>query len=135
MAQLTLRALEAAMRGSWSVDTCDPSDVATWTADEPARGQCAVTALVVRDFLGGQLLEAEVHFRNGSRQGFHYWNRLGGVDIDLTREQFTSDEIVQEPIIVEGPPQVSWIVDEQYLRFRTRVYAALGLDVPATPPA
>ena len=51
---------------SWSLQTCDPTDAPVWTPDEPSRGQCAVTALVVHDLLGGQLLEAEVHHADGS---------------------------------------------------------------------
>ena len=88
----TLQGLEAAIRASWSLETCDPTDVSEWTPSNPSRGQCAVTALVVHDLIGGELLEAEVHNQDGSRQGFHYWNRLAGVDLDLTRDQFTSRE-------------------------------------------
>jgi hypothetical protein len=129
---LSLQSVEAAIRQSWALDTCDPIDVPNWTPANPSRGQCAVTALVVRDLLGGQLLEAEVHFLDGSRQGFHYWNRLAALEVDLTGDQFKADEVVQEPIVVEGPPAVSWIVDEQYARFRERVFAALKLTAP--PP-
>jgi hypothetical protein len=98
---ITLEALHAAIRASWSLETCDPTDAAEWTPANPSRGQCAVTALVVHDLFGGQLLEAEVHFDDGSRQGFHYWNRVAGVDVDLTREQFTSHEVVQEPQVID----------------------------------
>jgi hypothetical protein len=127
MAAVSLGAIEAAVRQSWRVETCDPIDVPNWTVANPSRGQCAVTALVVRDLLGGELLEAEVHYPNGERQGFHYWNRLPGLDLDLTADQFKIDELVQEPRIVEGPPTVSWIVDEQYALYRRLVYEALGL--------
>jgi hypothetical protein len=128
--ELTLGAVEAAIRASWSIETCDPIDVPNWTPDNPSRGQCAVTALVVRDLIGGQLLEAEVRYPDGTRQGFHYWNRLAGFDVDLTREQFNRSEGVQEARVVPGPPEVSWIVDGQYAIFRARVYTALGLALP-----
>jgi hypothetical protein len=127
---LTFSAVEAAIRLSWSIETCDPIDVPNWSTANPASGQCAVTSLVVRDLIGGELLEAEVLYPSGERQGFHYWNRLSGFDVDLTREQFQKDEIVQEPTVVEGPPGVSWIVDTQYAIFRERVYKALGLTEP-----
>jgi len=130
---LSLGTVEAVIRANWSIETCDPIDVPNWSAANPASGQCAVTALVVRDLLGGQLLEAEVLRPDGSRQGFHYWNRLPGFDLDLTREQFIEGETVQPPIEVEGPPQVSWVVDTQYALFRRRVYAALGLEAPVEP--
>ena len=46
---LTLAGLESAISASWSLETCDPTDVPTWTPAEPSQGQCAVTALVVHD--------------------------------------------------------------------------------------
>jgi hypothetical protein len=124
---MTLHKLEMAVRRSWALDTCDPIDVPNWSPQRPSRGQCAATALVVRDLLGGELLEAEVHFADGRRQGFHYWNRLAGIEVDLTGDQFNEDEHVQLPQVVEGPPAVSWIVDTQYQVLRRRVFATLGL--------
>lgn len=64
-----------------------------WTARNPALGQCAVTALVVQDHLGGDLVQAIV---NGIS---HYWNRLeSGEEVDLSREQFgRSVRIETEP--------------------------------------
>jgi hypothetical protein len=118
-------ALQTAISASWSAETCDPTDTADWSAENPSRGQCAVTAMVVHDLFGGELLEAEVHFPDGSRQGFHYWNRLDGVEVDLTREQFTSEEVVQEPRVVDRVPEFPWLAQEQYLIFRERVDAAL----------
>ena len=122
---LTLAGLEAAIRASWSLQTCDPTDAPVWSSDEPSRGQCAVTALVVHDLLGGQLLEAEVLHADGSPQGFHYWNRLAGVDVDLTRRQFMSGEVVQAPHLIERLPSAPWRAQDQYLLFRRRVRAAL----------
>jgi len=118
-------ALESAIRASWSLETCDPTDIEVWSASHPSRGQCAVTALVVHDLFGGELLEAEVHYQDGTRQGFHYWNRLDGREVDLTREQFTEAEILQEPHVIDRLPEFPWRAEEQYQIFRTRVQAAL----------
>ena len=122
---LTLEGVEAAIRASWTLDSCDPTDAPEWTPDNPSRGQCAVTALVVHDLLGGQLLEAEVRNADGSPQGFHYWNRLAGVDVDLTRSQFRDGEVVEEPRLIDRLPSAPWLAHEQYLAFRERVDAAL----------
>lgn len=127
---LTLHDLETAIQDSWSLETCDPTDVPSWTRAEPSQGQCAVTALVVHDLLGGELLEAEVRHADGSPQGYHYWNRFAGIDIDLTRRQFASGEVVQAPHLIARLPSVPWLAQEQYVIFRDRVRAALGL-----PPA
>jgi hypothetical protein len=122
---LTLMGLESAIRASWSAETCDPIDQPFWTLDEPSRGQCAVTALIVHDLLGGVLLEAEVHHADGSHQGYHYWNRFAGVDVDLTRRQFARGEVVLAPHLIERVPSVPWLAQDQYVIFRDRVHAAL----------
>jgi hypothetical protein len=116
------------------MESCDPTDASEWSIANPARGQCAVTSLVVHDLFGGQLLEAEVRRPDGSRQGFHYWNRLAGCEVDLTLEQFTQDELVQVPRVVDRLPDVPWLAHEQYLVFRRRVYGALGLEDPVVAP-
>lgn len=70
-----------AIVASWTAETSvDPQ---AWTSAIASRGQCAVTALVVQDLLGGTLLRGEVHGAS------HYWIRLpSGEEIDLTRDQF-----------------------------------------------
>jgi hypothetical protein len=120
--------IEHVIRSSWSEQTCDPVDLSEWSTDGPARGQCAVTALVVQDLLGGELLLAEVLNADGSRQGLHYWNRLAsGVEVDLTREQFTATEIVQEPRVVSRPPDTtSGRLAAQYRTLATAVRARLA---------
>jgi hypothetical protein len=122
---VSLEVLRRAIRASWSLETCDPIDAEDWAPTNPSLGHCAVTALVLHDFFGGELLEAEVFFQNGSRQGFHYWNRLAGVEVDLTREQFKAKEIVQEPKVIDRLPEFPWQAEEQYRVFRERVNAAL----------
>ena len=99
---------EDAIRAGWSRWTSDPVDHSGWTEANPASGQCASTALVVQDRLGGELLMAEVYEADGSRQGVHYWNRLpDGREQDLTREQFRRGEVVGVPHTVERPADVT----------------------------
>jgi hypothetical protein len=67
---------------------------------------------------------------DGSRQGVHYWNRLaGGVQIDLTREQFTTDEHVGEPAVVAVPPGAPGRLRTQHALLRQRVHTTLGLPL------
>jgi hypothetical protein len=123
----SLLEIERAVRASWDVDICeDPADVPRWSPANPARGQCGPTALVLNDLLGGDLCLAEVHRPDGTRQGFHWWNRLAGVDVDLTREQFGADELVQEPRVLPRPPGPLRRGEAQYLLFRARVLEALA---------
>jgi len=122
----TLEEVAPALRAAWSADTCDEVDLADWSPQNPARGQCGVTALVLQELLGGDILLAQVHFVDGGYQGVHYWNRLpNGEEIDLTREQFAAHELVGSPDVVVRPPGLPEQGTYQYLRFRQRVHAAL----------
>jgi ADP-ribose pyrophosphatase YjhB (NUDIX family) len=100
--------LEHTLRAAWCRWTSDPVDQPGWTDANPASGQCASTALVVQDRLGGDLLIADVHEADGARQGVHYWNRLpDGRELDLTREQFRRGEVVGPPQEIERPGDVT----------------------------
>ena len=125
MGPTTLVAIEAAVRAACGPDTCSPDDLDTWSVDNPMRGHCAVAALVVHDLFGGRLLGAQVR-RDGLHVGHHWWNRVHGIDIDLTREQFAPDEIVGEPDIHERPEGGGRRYEGQYQIFRERVRLGLG---------
>jgi 8-oxo-dGTP pyrophosphatase MutT (NUDIX family) len=69
----------------WSAATsADPDG---WTPANPAWGQCAVTALLVQDLLGGRLLRTVAQLPDGRRIS-HYLNRVRGQRVDLTASQF-----------------------------------------------
>jgi hypothetical protein len=131
VADVTRADLEAAVRAAWALDTCDPADAADWSAANPSRGQCGPTALTIQDLLGGDLLIAEVLRADGSRQGVHYWNILpDGTEIDLTREQFESCELIQQPRIVRRPAGLPRRGARQYLLMKQRVLGTLGRPEP-----
>ncbi|GGS22138.1 YunG family protein [Streptomyces rubiginosohelvolus] len=119
--------IEQALRSSWSAETCTPEYRDRWTPDNPARDQCGVTAMVVNDLLGGELIRGEVHV-DGVRTDFHWWNRLGaGLDIDLTREQFGPEEVVVGGDVIVRPPVGEWRrLQEEYAILRDRVAERLG---------
>ena len=128
MASVSRQSIELAVRAAWARDTCDPVDAGNWSAANPALGQCGTTALVINDLLGGELLVAEVLRVDGSRQGVHWWNRLpDGTEIDLTREQFAADEVIQQPRAMLRPAGRPKRAAEQYLTLRYRVLHTLGL--------
>ncbi|MEM9796537.1 MAG: hypothetical protein AAF919_08610 [Pseudomonadota bacterium] len=71
--------LRAALAQAWSTETA-----VQWTADNPASGQCNVTAAIVHDLFGGDVLRTRL-------EGvWHYYNRLDGHRYDLTDSQFTA---------------------------------------------
>jgi hypothetical protein len=55
-----------------------------WRPDNPAQGQCNVTAVVVHDHFGGEILKTPV----GAE--WHFYNRIGGRVYDFTAEQFAA---------------------------------------------
>src|SRR3954453_2264275 len=70
-------ALYEVLRRCWSAETGDK-----WLAENPARGQCSVTALVIQDILGGEILKAD------GDGAWHFYNRIAGRRWDLTMSQF-----------------------------------------------
>jgi hypothetical protein len=130
LAVFTLAQLEEAIREAWSLDTAEEDD--GWTPENPSRGQCDITTLVVHDLLGGEILAADVHLE-GERIEAHMWNRLvSGIEVDLTRDQFRRGEVIAEPTVRQRPATFDpahprYHRYEQYLVLSDRVRARLGL--------
>jgi hypothetical protein len=92
---MNLNELEKVIQRSWSKETSyTPED---WTILNSSIGQCAVTALIVNDYLGGDIIWSEVLLPNGQKVS-HYFNFIGGKEIDLTRSQFPKDSIIPRGI-------------------------------------
>ncbi|MEW2493545.1 YunG family protein [Streptomyces nodosus] len=128
MTSWNLLDIDKALRASWAADTCSPDDLdrAPWQPDNPSWGHCDITALIVNDLFGGDLVVGEVHC-DGEQQGFHWWNRLpSGVELDLTYEQFTRGQTVSAVRVVERPPGPLPRRWEEYLLLRERVTKHLG---------
>ena len=127
----TLAQLEAAIRESWSADTASEDN--EWTPDNPSCGQCDITTLVVHDLVGGDVLAADV-FLGGVRVEALMWNRLpSGLEVDLTREQFRSGQVIGEPTVRNRPATFDpahprYHRYEQYLVLSERVRARLGVS-------
>ncbi len=114
------------LRASWGPDTCEPDYADRWLPDNPAREQCGVTALVVQDVLGGDLVLGEVQI-DGVRVGAHYWNRLpDGAELDLTAGQFGPGEHVVGGRVVVRPADGPRRLRAEYELLRDRVARGLG---------
>jgi hypothetical protein len=124
----TLHDIENALRASWAADTCSPDDQerAGWQAGNPAWGHCDITALLLHDLLGGDLIVGEVH-QDGTQHGFHWWNRLpSGIEIDLTRDQFRTGQVISAARVVPRPAGRPPRRDAEYQLLRRRVADRLG---------
>jgi hypothetical protein len=108
------------LRGCWSSETS-----ALWMPDNPARGQCNVTALVLHEHFGGELLKTRV----GAE--WHFYNRTDGHVYDLTASQFSApleygDEPATRDEALVGTPR------EQYGRLSAR-FLAVSRPSSTTP--
>ncbi len=89
--------LKSALENSWSKETSYYPDL--WESSNPAYGQCTVTALVVQDYVGGDLMRAKLS--NLGKKGYHYWNRLpDGTECDFTYTQFEQEIRKELPRLV-----------------------------------
>ncbi|WP_156255681.1 YunG family protein [Sandarakinorhabdus oryzae] len=78
------------LQEAWSAETASPLD--GWTASNPAKNHCSVTALIVQDHFGGEILTTR------TVGGTHFYNLIDGVRWDLTIGQFA------EPVPFEDNP-------------------------------
>jgi hypothetical protein len=69
--------VQRALRKAWSLSTSSQ-----WTPGNPAAGQCNVTALLVHELFGGDLLKTPLP------AGDHFYNRIEGIRYDFTSSQF-----------------------------------------------
>lgn len=72
--------LRKSLDESFSVDTAYRGT--KWDHTRPSMGHCGVVAYLVWAKFGGQMVSAKVDEQS------HWFNRIGGVDVDLTADQF-----------------------------------------------
>lgn len=97
----SLLQLTSALRASWDGET-GYSGVGVWTPQNPARGQCVTSSLVVQDYFGGSIVRYAV-----SGEGIdetHYLNILeDGTMLDTTGQQYkTPVSMTEKPVDLEG---------------------------------
>lgn len=110
----TENALLRALKKSWSIQSSSK-----WTLDNPAKGQCGVTALVVNDILGGKI------YKTWLDEGWHFYNILNEERKDFSQEQFPYNLEYQD---VQSNREEAFqdTNDIQYSYLKSRVYENLG---------
>lgn len=66
-----------ALKTAWSIRSSN-----SWTAANPAKGQCSVTSLVAQDLFGGDIVTTR------TKGGTHFYNVIDGQRYDFTISQF-----------------------------------------------
>ena len=98
-----LQKITQALHASWSQET---SYGGAATIENPARGQCVVSSLVIQDYLGGDLRRVRV--RGGGIDEKHYFNVLNdGMIIDTTGSQYANMKVVFVPLPINRKDYVS----------------------------
>lgn len=101
------------LRRAWSIESGTK-----WTPDNPAKGQCGVTALVVQDLFGGDILKTPM------AEGWHFYNRIAGKRLDFTASQFA-----EEPDYLDLPSHREEVFrdtsEQQYEHLKSKVFQAL----------
>lgn len=108
----SISALRHALEHAWS-----PASSSKYSIESPARGQCSVTALVVQDIFGGEILKTRTD------AGTHFYNRIGRERCDLTLSQF--DQPIRFDDIVSTRDEA--FVDTSEAQYRALI-ERLGLD-------
>lgn len=74
---------------AWSRETCSKRFRPDWSEENPSVGQCTITAALVREYFGGEILSLPLY---GS--GRHNFNLIDGRIVDLACEQFGRDALL-----------------------------------------
>lgn len=111
-------AVRNALSQAWSLETAKQ-----WTPECPAAGQCNVTAVVIHDLFGGEILQTALPDDWGDV--IHFYNRIDGRVVDLTDSQFT------EPIPYDDAPAsrdaaMACVREAEYATLLSGIKAALG---------
>ncbi len=72
--------IEGLFKKAWTKETCYPGSKDKWSEKIPEIGQCAITALIIQDLFGGDIVKNDkLH---------HYFNFIDMETLDFTKWQF-----------------------------------------------
>ncbi|MCF3642119.1 hypothetical protein LXM94_19305 [Rhizobium sp. TRM95111] len=111
--------LRRAIAHGWSSETSSK-----WRLDNPALGQCSVTALVAQEIAGGAILKTAV----GS--AWHFYNEIDGRRIDFSESQFDGP-IVYDDLATDREEAFADTSARQHETLLRRVRLTLARD-PST---
>lgn len=87
--EITASQLQVALGRSWTKDTS--STPTEWSETNASRGQCVPTALIIQDYLGGNLQKLQTTYY--SKTETHYRNILDNKTIiDVCRSQYPASQ-------------------------------------------
>ena len=105
---MNLYTLKKILFECYSKDLCYPKIEKEWSEKNRYLGMCAITALIVNDYFGGDI--CKIHVGDFS----HYFNLLDSKIIDLTVEQF-GEKISYDNYLVISRDQV--LIENTTIRY------------------
>ena len=113
-------AVRTALASSWTARTASP--LVTWTPHKPSSGQCAVSALVLQDYCGGEICRCVVAGTS------HYFNRIDDQVVDSTAAQFGTVAIDYDTATVRSRQRILHHADtrQRYELLKGRVERLIG---------
>ncbi len=82
----------------WSKETADQTQNEAWNRANVTAGQSDVSSMLVFDMFGGSIHKSEIDGKA------HYFNKINGNVIDITREQY---EIAKIPVSYDESEEIS----------------------------
>lgn len=107
-----------ALHRVWSLETAKQ-----WTPDCPAAGQCNVTAVVIQEMFGGEILQTALPDDWGDV--IHFYNRIDGRVVDLTDSQFTAP-IAYDDASASRDEAMACVQETEYQTLLAGLKATLG---------
>ena len=105
---MNINKLKDTLEKSYTKDLCYYKVQKNWTEDNKTYGMCAITALLVQHYLGGDIYKTHV---NGIS---HHFNKINNKIIDLTKEQFNTKINYDDSILFNEP-----LSEDTLIRYNT----------------
>jgi Acetyltransferase (GNAT) domain len=109
-APLVLDDVVEAIKQSWSA-----SSSRRYSEQEPSLGQCAASALVLQDLIGGTILKQLVP------EGMHFYNQIDSKAVDATGAQYIRGHDIISSHIASVADAQRACTDEQFFALRSAV--------------
>ncbi len=93
-----------------------------YSEENPYKGQCSVTAIVIHEILGGEILKTRV----GNQ--WHYYNFINGQRIDFTKKQFEF-EIKYQDILSNSIDAFTDTSIVQYISLKEKLLSILYPEI------
>jgi hypothetical protein len=112
-----LMQLKTALQESWCKETAYKN---YWDPKNIAAGQCTVSALIVQDYLGGDIIRYKI---KDEERFSHYANQVNGKIIDTTISQFVNgEELAGAPLRLTGFASVrEYLLDSSDTKHRYEI--------------